>query len=129
MLNFHYTCDKENPNGTILVILEETCVENPYITPLNFSIKNSISGVEIWKGTLNNLGDWTCFTFGFHSDAEVTDLLGNSILKWKWDPFLHGDQIHKFFNTWANSAPAFLQVSKSASFGLNLTLIVSKPKR
>jgi hypothetical protein len=101
MLNFNYTCDGENPNGTIFVILQQTCVETPYITPLNFSIKNSISGVEIWNGTLNNPGDWTSFPFGFHSEAEVTDLLGNSILKWEWDPFIHGDQIHKFFNAWS----------------------------
>lgn len=102
MLNFYYTCDHESPNGTVLAILEETSVENPYITPLNFSLKNSISGKEIWNGTLNSPGDWISFPFGFHSKAKITDLLGNCILEWEWDPFLHGDQIHKFFNAWAN---------------------------
>lgn len=88
-------------NGTILVVLDEMPTGNPYNTPLNFSLKSSISGNEIWSGTLINPGDWTTFPFGFHSEAKVVDSLGNEILTWKWDPILHGDKIHKFFNAWS----------------------------
>lgn len=101
MLALHYTCDLNNVNGTVLLEIEETHINLPYVTPLNFSLKNSISGDEIWNGTFNNPGDWSSFPFGAHSEAEVKDGLGNTILNWKWDPALHGDPICKFFNAWA----------------------------
>lgn len=110
MLTLNYTCDPENVNGTILLVFEETSIDNPYLTPLNFSLKNSISGDEIWSGTFVNPGDWSSFPFGFHSEAEVHDFFGNLVFRWKWDPVLHGDPIHKFFNAWA--------VKNKGSFGI-----------
>jgi hypothetical protein len=101
MLNFKYTCDEYNVNGSILLSLEPFTLETSYSLPLKFTIKNLVSGIEIWNGFLTNPGDWSSYPFGFHSRVEVHDSLGNLILEWKWDPSLHGDVIHKFFNAWA----------------------------
>jgi hypothetical protein len=101
MINLHYTCDVNNPNGNILLQWDHIPIQNPYYPPLNYYFKNSISGKSYWQGVFNNPGDWSSFPFGFHSTVEVWDSLGEKVFNWVWDPLVHGDAIYKYFNCWA----------------------------
>jgi hypothetical protein len=36
-----------------------------------------------------------------NTTIEIIDSLGNKLFEWKWDPFVHGDYAHQYFEIWS----------------------------
>ena len=46
-------------------------------------------------------GSWSSYPWGFESIVYVKDSDGSILFEWKWDPFIHGDYAHQYFEIWA----------------------------
>jgi hypothetical protein len=104
MINFNYTKpNQKNPNGNILVSIENSPQGSPFpfSLPLSLEIYNQTTESIIWENTKMFPGTWSSYPWGFESIVYVKDSHGSILFEWKWDPILDGDVSHKFFLSWA----------------------------
>lgn len=102
MINFEFIRPTdENPEGiiTVSVDYESTKFFDENQFPLHLQHK-TLSGEVYWQTDLN-AGWFSQFLMNTYTTVELIDSLGNKIFEWVWDPFIHGDYAHQYFESWA----------------------------
>jgi len=102
MINFEFTRpNDENPEGRIKVSIDYNASE--YYSsdqfPLHLIHKTLMGEVE-WSSDLYP-GWFSEYLMNTYTTIEIIDSRGNKLFDWKWDPFIHGDYAHQYFEIWA----------------------------
>jgi hypothetical protein len=102
MIDFDYIKpSEEKPEGIVKVSVSYDAIdlleENQF--PLCLKHK-TMSGEVIWQSNLV-LGGFSHFFLNTYTTVNLSDSLGNSLFEWNWDPFIHGDYNHQFFELWS----------------------------
>ena len=102
MINFNFTRPSDNcPEGIINISVEYSSSiyfdENQF--PLRLQHK-SLSGEVIWNTDLYPgwFSEWWMIS---NTTLDVIDSLGNTLFEWCWDPFIHADFAHQYFEMWS----------------------------
>lgn len=90
---------KENPLGKIEVVIPRG--EDGLNFPLSLEIFNKIGGSLRWKSQPLFPGWWANYVGVDNSYVEIKDSIGESIEKWEWDVFAHGNECYSSFMRWA----------------------------
>ena len=101
MINFEYTMPSDElPEGytKITVDYESYNYLDKKQFPLHLLHKD-LSGKVIWDTDLHP--GWFSSYGQTHTSIELIDSLGNKLFEWVWDPFIHGDYAHKYFELWS----------------------------
>jgi hypothetical protein len=100
MIKFEYT-DSNNypPEGKTFVKIDSNIFFYENQIPLRLIQKN-LKGKVIWSTDLHP--EWFSeYPMNTYTTIEIIDSIGNTLLNWKWDPFIHGDYCHQSFELWA----------------------------
>jgi hypothetical protein len=102
MINFEFTRpNDENPEGNITVDIDYNAYsyynENQF--PLRL-IHKTLMGEVAWSSDLYP-GWFSGYGMNTYTTVEIIDSLGNNLFEWRWNPFLHGDYAHQYFEIWA----------------------------
>jgi hypothetical protein len=102
MINFEFTRpNDENPEGRIKVSIDYNASE--YYSsdqfPLHLIHKTLMGEVE-WSSNLHP-GWFSEYLMNTYTTVEIVDSLGNNLFRWEWNPFIHGDYAHQYFEIWA----------------------------
>jgi hypothetical protein len=100
MIKFEYTNSNDHfPEGKTLVKIDDNVFFCENQIPLRLVQKN-LMGKVIWSTDL--YPEWFSeYPMNTHTTIEIIDSIGNTLLNWKWDPFIHGDYCHQSFELWA----------------------------
>jgi hypothetical protein len=100
MIIFEYiNSDDYPPEGKTLVKIDSNIFFNKNQFPLRLQQKN-LMGKVIWSTEL--YPEWFSeYPMNTYTTIEIIDSIGNTLLNWKWDPFIHGDYCHQSFELWA----------------------------
>jgi hypothetical protein len=101
MINFEYIKPSDGiVEGTVHVSVdfESHKYFNEKQFPLYLLHKN-LSGEVIWNTDLQP--GWFSQYGQTYSTIELIDSLGNKLFDWEWNPILHGDFAHKYFELWS----------------------------
>ena len=102
MINFEFTRPTDSdPEGTIKVSIDydSTIFFNENQFPLHLQHK-TLSGEIYWHSELKP-GWFSEFSMNTYTTVELIDSMGNKLFEWVWNPFIHGDFAHQFFESWA----------------------------
>ena len=102
MINFQFSHPTdENPEGIIRISLDYNSEKyfNKNQFPLYLQHK-TLSGEIIWNSQLYP-GWFSQYFMNCNTTIDLIDSLGNKIFEWVWDPFIHGDYSHQFFEIWS----------------------------
>jgi len=93
--------NNENPEGVINIRVsgENDLHLNDSQFPLRL-VHESITGEVVWSTDLY-LGWYSEYLMNTHTRIKIIDSLGNKFFEWCWDPFIHGDFAHQFFEVWS----------------------------
>ena len=102
MIEFKY----QQPNnidfeGNITVYVNPNAIT--YYSKEQFPLRllhKTLSGEIVWSTNLYP-DWWSSHTMLTYTYFEIIDNLGNKLIDWKWDPFVHGDVAHQIFEIWA----------------------------
>lgn len=102
MINFNFIKPtNENPEGVININID---VENDLnIIESQFPLRlihESITGEVVWSTDLY-LGWYSEYLMNTYTKIKIIDSLGTKLFEWCWDPFIHGDFAHQFFEMWS----------------------------
>lgn len=102
MINFDFKRpNNENPEGVINISIDGENTLN--LTEKQFPLRlihESITGEIVWSTDLY-LGWYSEYLMNTHTKIKIIDSLGNRLFEWCWDPFIHGDFAHQFFEVWS----------------------------
>ena len=100
MIKFEYTNPNDHfPEGKTLIKIDDNVFFCENQIPLRLIQKN-LMGKVIWSTDL--YPEWFSeYPMNTHTTIEIIDSIGNTLLNWKWDPFIHGDYCHQSFELWA----------------------------
>lgn len=101
MIKFEYIQPHDNlPEGAVIINLDYNSSEyfNKKQFPLHL-LHKSLSGEVIWNTDL--FPGWFSQYGQTHTTVEIIDSLGNKLFDWEWNPFIHGDFAHQFFEVWS----------------------------
>jgi len=102
MINFNFTRPNDtNPEGNIHISIdwESSKYYNEKQFPLHLLHKTLMGEVE-WYSDLSP-GWFSQYYMNTYTTIEIIDSLGNKLFEWKWDPFIHGDYAHQYFEIWS----------------------------
>lgn len=102
MINFKYTSPNEvNSEGNTLISVDYdiSTYYNEKQFPLHLIYK-TLMGEVAWSVDLYP-GWFSEYSMISNTTIEIIDSLGNKLFEWKWDPFIHGDYAHQYFEIWA----------------------------
>jgi hypothetical protein len=57
-------------------------------------------GEVAWSTDLHP-GWYSSYGMNTYTTIEIIDSLGNQLFEWKWNPFVHGDYAHQYFEIWS----------------------------
>lgn len=101
MIKFEYIQPHDNlPEGAVVINLGYDSSE--YFSEKQFPLHllhKSLSGEVIWNTDL--FPGWFSQYGQTHTKVEIIDSLGNKLFDWEWNPFIHGDYAHQYFEIWA----------------------------
>jgi hypothetical protein len=102
MIYFEYTKPNEiHSEGNIRISVDYNAStyynENQF--PLYLTHK-TLMGEVAWSSELHS-GWFSEYSIISNTTVEIIDSLGNKLFEWKWDPFIHGDYAHQYFEIWA----------------------------
>lgn len=91
----------ENPEGNITISLDVNSSNyyNEKQFPLHL-LHKTLSGEVMWNTDLYP-GWFSSYDMNTYSTVEIIDSLGNKLFEWVWNPFVHGDYAHQFFEIWS----------------------------
>ena len=96
MIYFEYTHPEGNDyEGKIKVTVDHRVSE--YYKPEQFPLRlahKTLMGEIPWNVDLYP-GVYSQYTMLTYTSLEVIDALGNKLIQWDWDPFVHGDYAHQ----------------------------------
>lgn len=102
MINFNFTRPSdENPEGILKISVDYNAIEyyNEKQFPLYLTHK-TIMGEVAWSSNLYP-GYFSQYLMNTYTNVDVIDSLGNKLFEWVWNPFIHGDYAHQYFEIWA----------------------------
>jgi len=102
MINFEFIRpNDENPEGKVKISVDynSSTYYNGNQFPLHLLHKTLMGEVE-WKSDLFP-GWFSEYCMSTYTTVEIIDSMGNNLFKWEWDPFIHGDYAHQYFEIWA----------------------------
>ena len=102
MINFNFTRPSdENPEGVLNISVDYNAMKyyNEKQFPLYLTHK-TIMGEVAWSSNLYP-GHFSQYLMNTYTNVDVIDSLGNKLFEWVWDPFVHGDYAHQYFEIWA----------------------------
>jgi len=102
MINFEFTRpDDIRSEGNIKVSVDYN--SSSYYDENQFPLRlmhKTLMGEIAWSTDLYP-GWFSVYSMNSYTTVEITDSLGNKLFEWKWDPFIHGDYAHQYFEIWA----------------------------
>ena len=84
----------------------EVSADYPFETPIRFEARHGITGEIVWESELMN-GYWSEYNYPDSSFpvAKLISKSGSTLIEYKWNTMVDGDEIHKFFSLWAKNNP------------------------
>ncbi len=102
MINFDFTRpNDENPEGRVRVSVDLDA--HKYYSEDQFPLRllhKTLMGEIEWSSDLYP-GWFSEYLMNTYTTVEIVDSLGNKLFKWEWNPFIHGDFSHQYFEIWA----------------------------
>ena len=102
MINFNFTRPSdENPEGVLNISVDYNAMEyyNEKQFPLYLTHK-TIMGEVAWSSNLYP-GYFSQYCMNTYTNVDIIDSLGNKLFEWVWNPFIHGDYAHQYFEIWS----------------------------
>jgi hypothetical protein len=102
MISFEFTKPNEihsEGNTKITVDYNTSTYYDEKQFPLHLIYK-TLMGEVAWSIELFP-GWFSEYSLISNTTIEIIDSLGNKLFEWKWDPFIHGDYAHQYFEIWA----------------------------
>jgi hypothetical protein len=102
MISFEYTRPNEihsEGNTKITVDYNASTYYDEKQFPLHLMYK-TLMGEIAWSTDLYP-GWFSEYSMISNTTIEIIDSLGNKLFDWKWDPFVHGDYAHQYFEIWS----------------------------
>jgi hypothetical protein len=102
MINFEFTRPNEihsEGNTKITVDYNASTYYDEKQFPLHLIYK-TLMGEVAWSTDLYP-GWFSEYSMISNTTIEIIDSLGNKLFDWKWDPFVHGDYAHQYFEIWS----------------------------
>jgi len=102
MINFNFSRPSdENPEGILNISVDYNTIKyyNEKQFPLYLTHK-TIMGEVAWSSNLYP-GHFSQYLMNTYTNVDIIDSLGNKLFEWVWDPFVHGDYAHQYFEIWA----------------------------
>ena len=102
MINFNFSRPSdENPEGILNISVDYNAIKyyNEKQFPLYLTHK-TIMGEVAWSSNLYP-GHFSQYLMNTYTNVDIIDSLGNKLFEWVWDPFVHGDYAHQYFEIWA----------------------------
>lgn len=93
--------NNEIPEGNITVKIDENSYE--FFDKKQFPLRlmhKTLSGEVMWNTDLYP-GWFSSYDMNTYSTVEIIDSIGNKLFEWEWNPFIHGDYAHQFFEIWS----------------------------
>jgi len=102
MIHFDFTRpNDENPEGRVRVSVDYN--SHKYYDNKQFPLRllhKTLMGEIEWSSELHP-GWFSEYLMNTYTTIEIIDSIGNKLFKWEWDPFIHGDFAHQFFEIWS----------------------------
>ena len=102
MINFNFTRPSdENPEGVLNISVDYNAMEyyNEKQFPLYLTHKTIMCEVA-WSSNLYP-GYFSQYGMNTYTNVDIIDSLGNKLFEWVWNPFIHGDYAHQYFEIWS----------------------------
>ena len=102
MINFNFTRPSdENPEGVLNISVDYNAIEyyNEKQFPLYLTHK-TIMGEVAWSSNLYP-AHFSQYWMNTYTNVDIIDSLGNKLFEWDWNPFIHGDYAHQYFEIWS----------------------------
>jgi hypothetical protein len=102
MISFEFTKPNEihsEGNTKITVDYNTSTYYDEKQFPLHLIYK-TLMGEVAWSVDLFP-GWFSEYSLISNTTIEIIDSLGNKLFEWRWDPFIHGDYAHQYFEIWA----------------------------
>lgn len=102
MISFEFTKPNEihsEGNTKITVDYNTSTYYDEKQFPLHLIYK-TLMGEVAWSVDLFP-GWFSEYSLISNTTIEIIDSFGNKLFEWKWDPFIHGDYAHQYFEIWA----------------------------
>jgi hypothetical protein len=102
MIIFEFTKpDNIHSEGNIKISIDHNTItyydEKQF--PLHLTHK-TLMGEVAWSTELHS-GWFSEYSMISNTTVEIIDSLGNKLFEWEWDPFIHGDYAHQYFEIWS----------------------------
>jgi len=102
MINFNFTRPSdENPEGILNISVDYNASgyydEKQF--PLYLTHKTLMDEVA-WSSNLYP-GHFSQYLMNTYTNVDIIDSLGNKLFEWVWNPFIHGDFAHQYFEIWS----------------------------
>ena len=102
MISFEFTKPNEiHSEGNIKITVDYNALtyygEKQF--PLRLMFK-TLMGEVAWSTDLYP-GWFSSYSMISNTTVEIIDSIGNKLFDWKWDPFVHGDYAHQYFEIWS----------------------------
>jgi hypothetical protein len=84
----------------------EVSEDYPFETPIRFEVRHGITGDVVWDSELM-CGHWSQYNYpdSSYPVARLISRSGVTLIEYKWNTMIDGDDIHKFFTLWAKNNP------------------------
>jgi hypothetical protein len=91
----------ENPEGRFKISVDP--ISSEYYSKEQFPLRlihKTLMGEVEWSSDLYP-GWFSEYLMNTYTSVEIIDSLGNKLFNWNWDPFIHGDYAHQYFEIWS----------------------------
>ena len=102
MINFNFTRPSDEvAEGTIDISVDYNASE--YYSKEQFPLRlthKTLMGEVAWSSNLYP-GHFSQYSMNTYTNVDIIDSLGNKLFEWVWNPFIHGDFAHQYFEIWS----------------------------
>lgn len=102
MINFDFTRPSdENPEGVLNISVDHNA--SGYYDEKQFPLyltHKTLMGEVAWSSNLYP-GHFSQYLMNTYTNVDIIDSLGNKLFEWVWNPFIHGDFAHQYFEIWS----------------------------
>ena len=102
MINFNFTRPSDdNPEGILDISVDHNA--SGYYDEKQFPLyltHKTLMGEVAWSSNLYP-GHFSQYLMNTYTNVDIIDSLGNKLFEWVWNPFIHGDFAHQYFEIWS----------------------------
>jgi hypothetical protein len=102
MINFEFTRPSgENPEGVLNISVDYNA--SGYYSEKQFPLyltHKTLMGEVLWSSDLYP-GHFSQYLMNTYTNVDIVDSMGNKLFEWSWNPFIHGDFAHQYFEIWS----------------------------